>query len=196
MTFEALGIPGVWLHSPIIHEDERGTFQESFRIDEVATQLKRGFEVRQVNQSLSKVGVVRGIHFAKNPPGQAKYVTCSNGAIWDFVVDIRVGSPTFGSWVGTNLFADEGKSLLISEGLGHGFLSLANDTVVTYLCNNTYAPGLELSLSALDPEVGIPILEKLSELGAVGPFLSERDLHAPTLENLRNLGLLPEFLNF
>ena len=114
MPFQSLSIEGVWLFTPEIHEDSRGRFLESFRLDEIASQLGRDFTVKQVNQSTSNKGVIRGIHSSKTPPGQAKYITCPAGAIWDVVVDLRPSSQTFGKWEAIELSAENAKALLIS----------------------------------------------------------------------------------
>src|SRR5690606_23870900 len=98
MTTEPMSIEGAWVCTPRRFDDDRGTFLESYRAAELAEATGRTLEVAQVNTSVSRAGVVRGIHFADVPPSQAKYVSCPVGAIWDVVVDIRTGSPTFGRW--------------------------------------------------------------------------------------------------
>jgi dTDP-4-dehydrorhamnose 3,5-epimerase len=124
MSFTPLKIKGSWVFIPRKFPDERGSFHEVFKLPLLSETLGFGFEVKQVNQSVSKAGVIRGIHWADVPPGQSKYVFCSKGSIWDVVVDIRVGSPTFGQFDGELLSTENGKCLLIKEGLGHVFLSL------------------------------------------------------------------------
>jgi dTDP-4-dehydrorhamnose 3,5-epimerase len=193
MPLEPLGIPGVWLHTPIVHQDLRGTFHESFRLEEIESTLNRRFYVRQVNQSQSKRGVVRGIHFTAGPLGQAKYVTCSVGSILDFVVDLRIESPTFGKWIDITLEAKDGKALLISEGLGHGFLSLQDETVVTYLTSSSYDADKERCLNVWDPSIGMSLQEKLDLHGIDSPIFSEKDLKAPSLDELIVKKELPQF---
>ena len=98
---------------------------------------------------------MRGIHFADVPPGQAKYVTCVRGAVLDVVVDVRVGSPTFGRWDAVRLDDRERRALYIAEGLGHAFCALEADSTVVYLCNDVYRPGSEHGVHPLDPALGI-----------------------------------------
>ena len=103
---------------------------------------------------MSRRGVIRGIHFADVPPGQAKYVTCVRGAILDVVVDLRAGSPTFGQWVAVRL-DERRRAVFLAEGLGHAFMALSDQATVLYLCSTPYAPGREHGVHPLDPEIGI-----------------------------------------
>jgi dTDP-4-dehydrorhamnose 3,5-epimerase len=188
MSFTPLKIEGSWVFTPKKFPDERGSFHEVFKLPLLSETLGFGFEVKQVNQSLSKAGVIRGIHWADVPPGQAKYVFCSKGSIWDVVVDIRVGSPTFGQFDGEVLTAENGKCLLIKEGLGHVFLSLEDDTVVNYLCSEPFSPMTEHGINPLDPAISIPF----SKMWPSENFeVSEKDFHSPTLEQARLHRLLP-----
>lgn len=113
------------------------------------------FRMRQANCSVSSTGVLRGLHFAEVPPGQAKYVTCTSGAVFDVVVDIRVGSPTYGRWDGLLLDAADRRSVYLAEGLAHGFLALQDSSTVMYLCSEPYSPTREHTIAATDPEIGI-----------------------------------------
>jgi dTDP-4-dehydrorhamnose 3,5-epimerase len=128
MSFTPLKIEGAWVFTPRKFPDERGSFHEVFKLPLLSETLGFGFEVKQVNQSVSRAGVIRGIHWADVPPGQAKYVFCPKGAIWDVVVDIRTGSPTFGQFDAVEMSAKNGKSLLIKEGLGHVTFALSHLT--------------------------------------------------------------------
>jgi dTDP-4-dehydrorhamnose 3,5-epimerase len=190
MPFQPLSIEGAWVFTPQIHEDSRGRFLESFRLDEITSQLGRAFDVQQVNQSTSNKGVIRGIHSSKTPPGQAKYITCSAGAIWDVVVDLRPSSKTFGTWEAIELSASNAKAVLISEGLGHGFLSLRDGSVASYLCNQVYDPEQEFEIHPFDPGLAIDFQSRLEAIGVTHGFLSEKDLAAPGLIEARDLGLL------
>jgi dTDP-4-dehydrorhamnose 3,5-epimerase len=189
MSFTPLKIEGSWVFNPQKFPDERGSFHEVFKLPLIFETLGFGFEVKQVNQSVSKAGVIRGIHWADVPPGQAKYVFCSKGAIWDVVVDIRVGSPTFGQFDGELLSAENGKSLLIKEGLGHVFLSLEDNTVVNYLCSEPFSPTTEHGINPLDTRLAIPF----NSMWAKSNFtVSEKDVNTPSLDDALSQGILPK----
>jgi dTDP-4-dehydrorhamnose 3,5-epimerase len=191
MSFTPLKIEGSWVFTPVKFPDERGSFHEVFKLPLLAETLGFGFEVKQVNQSVSKAGVVRGIHWADVPPGQAKYVFCSKGSIWDVVVDIRVGSPTFGQFDGEIISAENGKCVLIREGLGHVFLSLEDDTVVNYLCSEPFSPKTEHGINPLDPDLGIPF----GSIWDKSEFeFSEKDLNSLSFREMQNRGALPTFI--
>jgi len=169
-----LSIEGAWLFESPSHGDDRGYFREWFKSSVVTETLGREFSVSQSNLSRSKKGVVRGIHFSMAPGGQAKWVTCANGSLWDVIVDIRPKSPTFKRWEAVELRAEEGKSLFISEGLGHAFLSLEDDTVISYLLTTPYSPKDEFAINPQDPEIGIkwPDIQLLfSDKDAIAPSL-------------------------
>jgi dTDP-4-dehydrorhamnose 3,5-epimerase len=172
-----LEIEGAWLFESPSHGDDRGYFREWFKSSIIKESIGRDFEVTQSNLSRSKKGVVRGIHFSAAPRGQAKWVTCANGALWDVVVDIRPNSPTFKRWTAVELRAEEGKSMFISEGLGHAFVALKEDTVISYLLTSPYSPSEEFAINPKDTEIGItwPDL-KLR--------FSTRDLMAPSLSDV------------
>ena len=146
-----------------------------------------GFDLKQMNISVSSQGTVRGIHFADTPPGQAKYVQCFQGAIMDVVVDIRVGSPTFGEWEAVELTSETRQGLYLAEGLGHGFCALSPSVTVGYLCSEPYAPAREHGIHPLDSDLAIP----WPQGGA--PILSPKDEAAPSLAEASASGLLPEF---
>jgi dTDP-4-dehydrorhamnose 3,5-epimerase len=188
MSFTPLKIEGSWVFTPRKFPDERGSFHEVFKLPFLAETLGFGFEVKQVNQSVSKAGVIRGIHWADVPPGQAKYVFCSTGSIWDVVIDIRVGSPTFGQFDGEVISAENGKCVLIREGLGHVFLSLENDTVVNYLCNEPFSPTTEHGINPLDTYLAIPF-EKMWKKEDL--TINAKDLEAPTFQEALAQGLFP-----
>ena len=189
MTFTPLQIQGSWIFTPTKFEDERGSFHEVFKLNQFAS-LNRTFEVKQVNQSVSSAGTIRGIHWADVPPGQAKYVFCSKGSIWDVVVDIRAGSPTFGKWDAAELSSDNGKAMFIEEGLGHVFLSLENDTVVNYLCSEPFSPSTEHGINPFDEELAIPY----SSIWNDSNFLvSSKDEVSPSLSEATRLGILPKY---
>ena len=176
MTFTPLKIAGVWLHTPIVWPDDRGTFHEVFKLSLISQELGRDFQVKQVNQSTSAAGVIRGIHWTDSPEGQAKYVSCPKGSLWDVVVDLRPNSETFGQWDARTLSAENGQSLLISEGIGHAFLALEDGTVANYLCSSEYNPGADKTINPLDSLLAIEFLEKANEFGIEGLRLSPKDL--------------------
>ena len=134
--------------------DPRGLFFEWFTDDEFTAMTGHPLDLRQANVSVSSAGVLRGLHFAQLPPSQAKYVTCLRGAVFDVVVDIRVGSPTFGRWDSVLLDDRDHRTIYLSEGLAHGFLALEDDSTVTYLCSAGYSPTREHTICATDPAIG------------------------------------------
>jgi dTDP-4-dehydrorhamnose 3,5-epimerase len=188
MSFTPLKIEGSWVFTPKKFPDERGSFHEVFKLSLLSETLGFGFEVKQVNQSVSKAGVIRGIHWADVPPGQAKYVFCSKGSIWDVVIDIRVGSPTFGQFDGEVISAENGKCVFIREGLGHVFLSLEDDTVVNYLCSEPFSPTTEHGINPLDTELAIPFGSMIS---GANFEVSPKDEEAPSLQQAQAANLLP-----
>ena len=188
MQIRELAIADAWEITPVPWPDDRGLFLESFRHDTLEQATGRRFELKQGNTSVSRRGVVRGIHFADTPPGQAKYVSVAHGAGIDFVIDIRVGSPTFGQWDSVLLDSEARRSVFISEGLGHAFVALTDDATLTYLVSSTYNPAAEHDLTPLDPEIGLVFPAELGE-----PVLSSKDLAAPTLAELLAAGALPDY---
>jgi dTDP-4-dehydrorhamnose 3,5-epimerase len=177
---------GAFEVSPLQHVDARGSFQELYRADLLTAELGYPMNLAQANVSVSKAGVLRALHFASVPPGQAKYVTCTRGAGLDVIVDLRVGSPTFGHWESVLLDDVDRRAVYIAEGLGHGFCALTDDATLTYLCSEPYRPSQEHTVHALDPELAItwPV---------ENPLLSERDAAAPSLAEARERGLLPDY---
>jgi dTDP-4-dehydrorhamnose 3,5-epimerase len=186
MKIRPLSIAGAWEITPVQHGDPRGLFLEWYRFDRLAAEVGHAMRLAQANISVSARGVVRGIHFADVPPGQAKYVTCTRGAVLDVVVDLRVGSPTFGRWDAVRLDEVDRRAVYVAEGLGHGFCALTDGAVLTYLCSQTYNPAAERTVHPLDEAVGIawPARE---------PLLSARDAAAPGLAQSRGDGVLPSY---
>ena len=187
---EPLGIDGAWTFTPQLHRDDRGSFAEAFRGAEFAAGLGYQLSVAQVNCSVSRRGVIRGIHYSDVPPGQAKYVTCVSGAVLDVVVDLRVGSPGFGKWETVRLDDQDRRAVFLAEGLGHGFMALSEQATVLYLCSTPYAPGREHGVHPLDPALGIawPL-----DGPADAPILSDKDAAAPTLDEALLSGALPRY---
>ncbi|MDR2279624.1 MAG: dTDP-4-dehydrorhamnose 3,5-epimerase [Gordonia sp. (in: high G+C Gram-positive bacteria)] len=193
MKVRELSIAGAWEFTPVLHGDDRGVFLEAFKADVLSELIGHRFELAQVNTSVSAAGVLRGIHFADVPPGQAKYVTCSVGAIVDVIVDIRVGSPTYGQWDAVLLDDVDRKAVYLSEGLGHGFCSLADGSTVTYLCSTGYNPTAEHGVNPLDPDLGIDWPTVAHDGTPLEYELSAKDVAAPSLAQAALDGLLPAF---
>lgn len=191
MQFRELQVPGAWEITPKQFTDPRGVFLEWFKDEAFADAVGHRLDLQQANCSVSAAGVLRGIHFADVPPGQAKYVTCAKGAVLDVVVDIRVGSPTFGRWDSVLLDDVDRRAIYLGEGLGHAFVSLEDDSTVLYLCSTGYAPGREHGIHPLDPELGIvwPSTDRAGR--PLTPLLSDKDAAAPSLAEARDAGLLP-----
>jgi dTDP-4-dehydrorhamnose 3,5-epimerase len=175
MAFEKTRILGAWVFTPLKHNDNRGSFEEKFRLSDIERELLRDFKVRQINQSVSAKGVIRGIHYTDSPEGQAKYVSCTRGRVWDVVVDIRSQSPTFGSWQGFELSPENGKCIFLSEGLGHAFLSLEEGSVLTYLCSSEFNMEADRTIYALSKELGIDFEMVAKENGISDFTLSGKD---------------------
>lgn len=169
-----------------VHRDERGEFVEWFKAPALAEATGYSFSLAQANLSRSTKGTVRGIHFADIPPGQAKYVTCVQGSIIDYIVDIRVGSPTFGQWDSAELSASSRNAVFLEEGLGHAFCALEENTTVAYLVTDLYRPDKEHGINPLDNALDIAFPFPASELS-----LSSKDTEAPSLAEAYAKGLLP-----
>ena len=182
-----LAVAGGWLFTPQIHSDQRGTFHEWFSNVALEAELGRNIHVAQANCSVSRRGVIRGFHFGAVPPGQAKYVTCTSGAILDVIVDVRVGSPQFGQWASVRLNADSRDTVFIEEGLGHGFAALTDQATVLYLSSAGYDPAREHGVHPLDPELAIRWPDD------VPAVISRKDTAAPSLAAALAAGLLPEY---
>ena len=187
MQFHPLGIEGAFVVTPRQFPDDRGVFLESFRGDRLAEHLGHRPDIVQTNVSVSSKGTVRGIHFADIPPGQGKYITALHGRALDFVVDLRVGSPTFGTWESVLLDTVDRRAVYLTEGLGHAFCALEDDTTVMYLCTAAYNPTAEHGIHPLDPDVGLDLPPGLAVT------LSAKDESAPRLAEARDSGLLPTY---
>lgn len=188
MEIRELSIPDSYEITPRQFEDDRGVFLEWYRFDRLAEVVGHPLALRQANISVSARGVVRGIHFADVPPSQAKYVTCARGAVLDFVIDVRVGSPTFGQWDSVLLDTRDRRAVYLAEGLGHAFVALEDDSTVSYLCSETFNAPREHGVSPLCSTVGLEFPVPGEEL-----LLSEKDTAAPGLLEARDQGLLPSY---
>lgn len=186
MKVRELKIPDSYEISPKQFGDDRGVFLEWFRADQLEQAMGRRFPIAQANTSVSKRGVVRGIHFADIAPSQAKYVTATHGAVLDFVIDIRVGSPTFGQWDSVLLDDVDRRAVFIAEGLGHCFVALTDDATVSYLVSAPFNAEREHGINPLDPSIALAFPDE-----AGTPLLSPKDEAAPGLEEAAAAGLLP-----
>lgn len=186
MQIRELAVPGSFEITPVQRGDDRGVFLEWYRHDLLAEAVGHPLDLRQANTSVSVRGVLRGIHFADVPPGQAKYVTVTRGAVIDYVIDIRVGSPTFGAWDRVLLDTVDRRAIYLAEGLGHAFLALEDDSTVSYLVSDTYRPASEHGITPLDPAIGLELPIPVDQL-----LLSPKDTEAPTLAAAAEAGLLP-----
>jgi dTDP-4-dehydrorhamnose 3,5-epimerase len=184
---ESLDLDGAWVFTPHIHADRRGSFHEWFSSARLEALAGRSLEVAQANCSVSRRGVIRGIHFCDVPPGQAKYVTCTSGSVLDVIIDIRLGSPGFGRWIAVELTAANGTAVFIEEGLGHAFAALTEDATVFYLCSTPYDSSREHGINPLDPDIGIDWPFDGT------PILSDKDAAAPSLRAAIADQLLPDY---
>jgi dTDP-4-dehydrorhamnose 3,5-epimerase len=182
-----LSIEGAYHVIPTLHGDPRGLFGEFYRHDLLTEAVGHPLRLAQGNLSVSAKGVVRGVHFADVPPGQAKYVHCPRGAVLDLAIDLRVGSPTFGRYDAVRLDEVDRRSVYLAEGLGHAFVALEDGSTLTYLCSTGYAPTREHGIAPLDPALELPWPDDLELL------LSPKDMAAPTLAVAREQGLLPSY---
>jgi dTDP-4-dehydrorhamnose 3,5-epimerase len=183
-----LSVPDAYEITPVQHRDDRGVFLEWYRFDRLEEVVGHSLNLRQANTSVSRKGSVRGIHFADIPPGQAKYVTCTRGAVLDFAIDIRTGSPAFGTWDSVLLDDQDRRAIYLGEGLGHCFVALTDDATVSYLVTDVYNPQREHGISPLDAEIALEF-----PLPDEALLLSPKDTDAPTLARAREEGLLPEY---
>ncbi|OLF18880.1 dTDP-4-dehydrorhamnose 3,5-epimerase family protein [Actinophytocola xanthii] len=187
MDVRELAVPGAFEFTPRVFPDERGLFVCPYQEEDFVKAVGHPLRLAQTNHSKSRRGTIRGVHFADVPPGQGKYVYCPQGALLDVVVDIRVGSPTFGAVDVVRLDPVDFRAVYVAEGLGHAIMALEDDTVISYLCSTGYNPGAEHGLNPMDPALAIPWPAEVEVL------LSDKDRLAPTLEQAREAGMLPEY---
>jgi dTDP-4-dehydrorhamnose 3,5-epimerase len=185
MEVEQLAIAGAVVFTPRQHRDPRGVFLEQLRADVFIEAVGHPLTLAQANVSVSAQGVVRGVHFAQVPPGQGKYVTCPVGAVLDYAIDLRVGSPTFGAHVAVRLDDVDRRAMYLAEGLGHAFVALTREATVSYSCSTPFTPTREHAISVFDPELALPWPDDVELV------LSDRDRAAPSLAQVRDAGVLP-----
>jgi NDP-hexose 3,5-(Or5-) epimerase len=187
MLITETAVPDAYRVEPEPIPDHRGVFYEALRHEALLAATGQPLQVRQVHFTVSGRNVLRGIHGTALPPGQGKIVTCVRGAALTAVVDLRVGSPTFGAHDVVRQDARTGTALCLADGLGLAYLTLSDDTCMNYLCTREYVPGTIIDIDALDPALGLPW--ELSE----PPVRSARDAAAPTLGAAADRGLLPAY---
>ena len=176
MIVERLAIPDVLLIKPPVYRDDRGHFLETWRASPYNTHGIGPFV--QDNVSVSRRNVLRGLHF-QYPGGQGKLVSALRGRVFDACVDVRVGSPTFGKWVGAELSSDNGFQLYIPPGFAHGFVTLSDEAVFAYKCTAYYAPETERTVRWSDPAIAVawpcdaPACITLAPKDAAAPTLVE-----------------------
>ncbi|GAB2982238.1 dTDP-4-dehydrorhamnose 3,5-epimerase family protein [Saccharothrix stipae] len=185
MQARELKISGAFEFTPSVFPDDRGLFVAPYQEAVFAEVVGHPLRVAQTNHSESKRGVVRGIHYADTPPGQAKYVHCPRGRLLDVVVDLRVGSPTFGEWDAVELSEGAFNSVYLPEGMGHALMSLEDGTVASYLCSEGFNPTAEHGINPLSMDLPWP--------ADVTPLLSPKDSAAPSFDQARDAGLLPSY---
>lgn len=175
LKFTEIGFQGVFIIIPTVYEDNRGYFFDSYDQQELDKYGLAHFV--QQSQSLSRQGVIRGLHFQKPPYAQAKLVRVLKGTILDVIVDMRTGSPTYGKHCAIELSDADHKQLYIPEGLAHGFSVLSETALVLYNLSRTYNPHAESGIYYLDPDLAIDWKVK-------NPFVSEKDRKWPKWEEL------------
>lgn len=184
-SYQAHSIHGVFTLSPTKFGDDRGSFREWYKASSLTA--VRGFplQLAQANCSVSAAGVVRGLHLAEVPPGQAKVVTCPAGRVTDIVVDLRVGSPTYLEAAFFELSGDNGQVVVVPNGCGHGFIAHEDNSVVMYMVDQEYNPAKEFGVDIFDAELGLaPRIQEL--LDGRGPIQSDKDATAPGLHEVRS----------
>ncbi|MFE1951204.1 dTDP-4-dehydrorhamnose 3,5-epimerase family protein [Streptomyces sp. NPDC059524] len=183
----SLAVSGCFEFTPPVFRDERGLFVSPLQQQAFTDVLGHPFPIAQTNHSRSARGVMRGVHFPATPPGQAKYVHCSRGRGLDVVVDIRLGSPTFGAWDTVEMDTETFRAVYIPDGVGHAFLALEDDTVMTYLVSSPYRADLEREIDPLDPELGLPWPKDMQFI------FSQRDTGSLSLAEAKARGILPRY---
>jgi len=181
-----LSIPGLFVLDSPVHGDERGFFREWFKLGDLEDEGV-GFCAKQANLSLSGRDVVRGLHYSLAPEGQAKVVTCVLGELVDVIVDIRIGSPTFGQVEVVHLAANEGRSVLVPRDVAHGYCATSDHAALSYLISSPFNAAMEFEINPLDPDVAVAWPLR----GA--PILSAKDAGAPSFAQRRDANELPHF---
>jgi dTDP-4-dehydrorhamnose 3,5-epimerase len=187
MKLTELSIPGLYLLESPVWSDARGYFREWYKrgdFDECGLE----FPIQQGSLSMSKRNVIRGLHYSLAPEGQAKLVTCVYGELDDFIVDIRVGSPTFGRIEVIHLCSDEERSVLVPVGVAHGICATSEIAMLSYLLSSPFNGPIELEINPFDSELKVPWTLTGEAL------VSDKDKTAPSLEERRAANQLPLYV--
>jgi len=178
-TFTNLEISGLVLVEPRVFPDERGFFLESYKESEF---MQGGIPCRfvQDNHSLSTKNVLRGLHFQRQPRAQGKLVRIIQGKVWDVVVDLRKGSPTYLRWLGIEISEENNRMLFIPPGFAHGFVALSESAHLLYKCTEEYDPVLDAGIRWNDPDVGV-------KWPVRNPIVSDKDKSLPFLRELERV---------
>jgi dTDP-4-dehydrorhamnose 3,5-epimerase len=187
MPFTKMDLNGSFLFEPVILEDVRGYFFESYN-EEVFFSNAVKSRFLQDNQSNSKKGVIRGLHYQLEPFAQSKLVRVLQGTIFDVIVDIRKGSPDFGKWIGVELSSENKKQLYVPKGFAHGFSVISDTAEVLYKCDQFYHRESEAGIRFDDPQLGIDWRIKKDH-----EIVSSKDLQLPSfMEGKNNFQFTPE----
>jgi dTDP-4-dehydrorhamnose 3,5-epimerase len=187
MKISPLEISGAWLLSSETFNDSRGSFREWYKKSNTKFgDFETDFNVAQANISVSKKSSVRGLHFSLAKEGQAKIVTCLAGSAFDVIADIRIGSPTFGTWISVELSSDNGNIVYLSSGLAHGVMALQNKTTIAYLLSSEFSPKKEHGIYPFDRTLNIKWPLKPEHI-------SDKDTRALSLQSMQEKNLLPFF---
>jgi dTDP-4-dehydrorhamnose 3,5-epimerase len=178
MPYIKTDFEGLWVFEPVVFGDIRGYFFESFNKKTLADETGLNMDFVQDNESKSTKGVLRGLHFQLNPMAQAKLVRVTQGAVQDVVVDLRQNSPTFGKYFSIVLSDENKKQLLIPRGFAHGFLTLSDEAVFNYKCDNYYSKEHDSGILWNDKAIGIEW-----QMASDSLILSEKDINLPTLKD-------------
>ena len=184
-TFKQSTINGAWIIDPVRHGDDRGWFQELFKYSDVKDATGLDFSPVQINVSHSSQGVIRGVHYSIALEGQAKYISVLNGEIDDYIIDVRIGSPTFGQWQRVRLSSAIGNSVLIGSNLAHAFQSISPQSTICYAVTAEFNPKVERAINPFCQQLAIPWDT------SVPAILSATDKAAPSLDNQLRNGNLP-----
>ncbi|QBJ98641.1 dTDP-4-keto-6-deoxy-D-glucose epimerase [Rhodococcus sp. ABRD24] len=185
MQIRELAVSGGFEFTPEPIRDGRGIFAAPLQDSSFVGAVGHRFPVAQMNHIVSSRGVLRGLHYTTTPPGQCKYVFCAHGRALDIIVDIRIGSPTFGCWDAVQMDTEHYRAVYFPKGTAHAFLALEDNTVMSYLVSTPYTPEYEQAIDPLDPALALPWPKDVDFI------LSDRDTVAPGLEAAGGRGMLP-----